>query len=74
MKPDSATTCGDELFSVTDGVGDRLDVETSCGNCGEELYIRTDRAGVMLSVSQIKKLRKVLKEWLIVNGHKKEAA
>lgn len=60
------------LFVAKDFSGDSLLVETSESCPKDELFFNPSTVnGVFLSTAQIKELRKVLKQWLLDNGHKK---
>lgn len=59
-----------KLVSLCDEDNDCLSVEPSYADPTMRLFFSTSDSGVFLDVKQIKKLRKVLKQWLIDNGHK----
>lgn len=61
------------LARFADEDGDFLKVEEAYADPSLRLFFATTDDGVFLDVSQIKELRKVLKQWLVEHGHKKGA-
>lgn len=64
----------DDLLKLSDSDGDSLVLQEEYGTPGSRVYFHNPSDnGVFLTTSQIKQLRKVLKQWLIDNGHKEAA-
>jgi hypothetical protein len=59
-----------ELLRITDMDDDQLVVQESFAQPGLRLFLSVMGEGVYLQVDDVKKLRKVLKNWLIDSGHK----
>lgn len=60
-----------EMLRISDEDGDELHVEPSFSQPEKRVFAAVNGEGLYLSVKQVKKLRKVLKQWLLDNGHQK---
>ena len=59
-----------KLVSLCDEDKDCISVESAYADPTMRLFFSGSDSGVFLDVKQIKNLRKVLKQWLLDNGHK----